>query len=325
MKLSIPVAVALALALIAAPLAVEAQPAGKVPVIGFLAIGTPRLPYFEAFREGLRDLGYMEGQNVRVEARFAETSKGLPDLAAELVRLKVDVIVVVGGAPAAASRAVTGTIPIVLGASPDPVEAGFVASLARPGGNITGMSWLSSELAGKRLELLKEVVPGVRRVAVLSNPDHPGERLDWRELQAAARGVGMSLQYLVVRGPGDFDAAFTAIGNERAEAIVPVPDAVTLVARQRIADFALKARLPTVAAWSEFTDAGCLISYGPNLYNEYRRLATYAHRILRGANPAELPVERPTKFELVINLKTAKALGLTMPPSLLLRADRIIE
>jgi putative ABC transport system substrate-binding protein len=307
------------------PLTAEAQRAAKIARVGFLAIGSPQLPYYLAFREGMRDLGYNDGHNLVLEARFSQDARGLDELAIDLVRLKVDVIVVVGGAPAEAARRATKTIPIVLGASPDPVEAGFVASHSRPGGNITGMSWMSSELAGKRLEFLREIVPNITRVAVLSNPDHPGERLDWREIQAAAQATGLSVQYVVVRGPGDFDAAFEAVRQGRAEALVPVPDAVTLVNRKRIADFALAARLPTVAGWSEFPESGCLLSYGPNLRNEYRGLARYVDRILKGAFPATMPIERPSRFQLVINLKTAKTLGLTIPQGMISRADQVIE
>jgi putative ABC transport system substrate-binding protein len=318
------VIVSLILALLAAPLAAGAQRAGRIARVGFLAIGSPQLPYYLAFRQGMQDLGYNE-QNFALEARFSRDARGLDELAVELIGLPVEVIVVVGGAPAAAARRATKTIPIVLGASPDPVEAGFVTSHARPGGNITGMSWMSSEMAGKRLEILREIVPHVMRVAILSNPDHPGERLDWRELQTAARATQLSLQYVAVRGPQDFDAAFEAIRRERAEALVAVPDAVTLVNSKRIADFALATRIPTVAAWSEFTRNGCLVSYGPNLRREYRSLARYVDRILKGASPATMPIERPTTVELVINLKTARAIGLTIPPLVLARADEIIE
>lgn len=317
--------VTLALGVSLGALTTEAQQAGKSARVGFLAIGSPQLPYYLAFREGMRDLNYNEAQNLVLEARFSQDARGLNELAIDLVRRKVDVIVVAGGAPAEAAKRATRNIPIILGASPDLVEAGFVASQARPGGNITGMSWMSSELAGKRLELLRQIVPSVTRVAVLSNPDHPGEHLDWRELQVAAQAMQISLQYVVVRGPNDFDAAFEAIRRSAAEALVAVPDAVTLVNRKRIADFALAAGLPTVAAWSEFTESGCLLSYGPNLRSEYRSLARYVDRVLKGATPATIPIERPSRFELVINVKTAKALGLTIPQSTLVRADQVIQ
>jgi ABC-type uncharacterized transport system substrate-binding protein len=319
------VVISLTLGVFLGPRNTEAQQVGKTARVGFLAIGSPQLPYYLGFREGMQNLGYNEAQNLILETRFSHDAQGLDDLATDLVRRKVDVIVVVGGAPAAAARRATQTIPIVLGASPDPVEAGFVASHARPGGNITGMSWMSSELAGKRLELLREIAPHVKRVAVLSNPDHPGERLDWRELQAAAPATRLSLQYLVVRGPNDFDAAFEAVRRGGAEALVLVPDAVTLVNRKRIADFALAARLPTIAAWSEFAESGCLLSYGPNLRKEYRNLARYVDRILKGATPATIPIERPSTFQLVINVKVARELGLTVAQSMLSRADQIIE
>ncbi len=315
----------LTLGILAAPLPAETQP--RVARVGILSIASAPSPYVEALREGLRELGYVEGRNLTTEVRFAGTGgKPLAEHAAELVGLKVDVIVAVGGGAAVeAAKRVTTTTPIVMGASPDPVEAGFVSSLARPGGNVTGMSWLSSELSGKRLELLREIVPAVTRVGVLSNPSHPGEQLDRRELRLAAERLGIWLQYLPVKGSADFEHAFAALLRERAEAIVPVPDAVTLFQRNQLAEFALKHRLPTIASWREFTEAGCLMSYGPNLREGYKRLAGYVDRILKGAKPADLPVEQPMKFELVINLKTAKALSLTIPQSVLIRADQVIE
>ena len=318
--------VTFALGLLLAPLAADAQQAAKVPRVGFLTLGSPPSPYFEALREGLRGLGYVEGRTITIEPRFAEGKvEKLADHATELVRLKVNVILAVGGASVQAAKNATSTIPIVMGFSGDPVEARFVVSLARPGGNITGLSFLSSELAGKRLELLKEVTPGISRVAVLSNPDHPGEQFDWRQAQAAARVLAMALQYVVVRGPKDFDNAFATMSRERVNAILVFPDALTLSHRKQIAEFAVKAQVPMISGWREFTDAAGLMSYGPSLRDGLRRAATYVDKILKGAKPADLPVEQPTRFELVINMKTAKALGLTIPQSMFIRADEVIQ
>jgi putative ABC transport system substrate-binding protein len=315
----------LIIGLLAALVATEAQPVGKTPRVGFLAIGSPSSPYLAAFREGLRGLGYIEGQTITIDSRFADTQDGLVPLASELTRRNVDVMVVIGGTALRAARQATSTTPIVGGFSPDPVEAGWAVSLARPGGNITGMTFLSPELAGKRLEVLKEVLPGIARVAVLSNPGHGGYGQDWGELQVAARSVRVALQNLPVRGPGDLDKAFAAMNSERPDALMAVPDALTVQHRGRIAEFALRARLPTMHGWREFTDAGGLMSYGPSLRDGYQRLATFVDKILRGTAAADLPIERPTRFELVINVKTAKALGLTIPQSVLLRADDVIE
>ena len=314
------------LGILVASLASDAQQPRKVPRIGFLDPGSRSSPYFEGFSEGLRELGYVEGQTIVLEPRFAEgRAERLADLATELVRLNVEVITAVGGASIQAARSVTKTIPIVMGFSGDSVEAGFVVSLARPGGNITGLSFFSSELAGKRLELLKEAVPEVSRVAVLSNPLHPGERIDWRETQAAAQSLSVALQYIAVRGPNDFDDAFAKITKERADGLFVIPDGLTLTHRDKVAAFAVKTRVPMMAAYSEFTKAGGLMSYGPNLRDSWRRAAVFVDKILKGMKPADLPVEQPVKFELVINLKTAKALGLTLPPTLLFQADEVIQ
>jgi putative tryptophan/tyrosine transport system substrate-binding protein len=316
----------LALALFMAPLAADAQQPKKSPRIGFLDFSPRSSPYYEGFREGLRELGYVEEQTIALEPRFAEGKpERLTDFAGELVRLNVDVITAVGGGSIHAAKSVTTTIPIVMGYSGDSVEAGFVESLARPGGNITGVSFFSSELAGKRLELLKAVVPEASRVAVLSNPAHPGEHIDWRETQVAARRLNIALQYVVVRGPRDFEDAFAQITAERADGLFVIPDALTLAHRGKIAEFAVKTRVPMMAAWSEFTKAGGLMSYGPNLRDSFRHAAVFVDKILKGAKPADLPVEQPTTFELVINLKTAQALGLTIPPSLLFQADEVIR
>jgi putative ABC transport system substrate-binding protein len=318
--------VTLTLGILGASLVSDAQQPKKVPRIGVLDPGSQSSPYFAGFKEGLRELGYVEGQTIALEPRFAEGQvERLPDLATELVRLHVEVITAVGGASIQAARSVTQTIPIVMAFSGDSVEAGFVASLARPGGNITGVHFFSAELAGKRLELLKAVVPEVARVAVLSNPLHPGEHIDWRETQAAAQRLSVAVQYLAVRGPNDFDDAFAKIIAERADGLFVIPDYLTLTHRAKVAAFAVKTRLPMMAAWSEFTKAGGLMSYGPNLRDSLRRAAIFVEKILKGAQPGDLPVEQPLKFELVINLKTAEALSLTIPPTLLFQADEVIR
>jgi putative ABC transport system substrate-binding protein len=304
----------------------DAQQLRKIPRVGFLDPSPPSSPYYDGFREGLRELGYVEAQTITLEPRFAEGHpERLPDLVTELVRLNVDVITAVGGGAIQAARSVTTTIPIVMGYSGDSVEAGFVVSLARPGGNITGVSFFSSELAGKRLELLKAIVPDVSRVAVLSNPAHPGEHIDWRETQVAARRLGVALHYVTVRGPHDFDDAFTQITAAHVDGLFVIPDALTVAHRGKVVEFAVKARVPMMAAWSEFTKAGGLISYGPNLRDSFRHAAVFVDKILKGTKPADLPVEQPTKFELVINLKTAQALGVAIPPTLLFQADEVIK
>ncbi len=333
MKLTVRALTVVALALLAAPLAAEAQQAGKVPRIGFLhssAAPTPTAPRpsVDAFRQGLRDLGYMEGQNLLIEWRWAEEKlERLPALAAELVRLKVDLIyVVVCGAPLNAARQATNTIPIVIGAcNDDLVGLGLVKSLARPGGNITGVSKLTPELSAKRLDLLKQVAPNVSRVAVLWNPAYSDWSGDWRELRAAARALGVTVQSVEFRGPGEFEGAFTTMTREGAEAVIAFSDSVIYSFPQRVADLAARHRIPAMYAYREITEAGGLMSYGPSLPDLYFRSATYVAKILKGAKPADLPVEQPTKFELVINLKTARALGLTIPPSVLMRADKVIE
>ena len=280
-----------------------------------------------AFRQGLRELGWIEGQNLVIEHRFAEgRAERFPDLAAALVRLRVDVIVTSSGEPAilAAKRATT-TTPIVMAISGDPVETGLVASLARPGGNVTGLTILATEVAGKRLELLKEAVPRASRVAVLWNAAYPGKAFELRETQAAARVLGVSLWPVEVREPNDLPGAFSAIARAGPDALITFADPLTNTERRRIVDFAVRNRLPMISAVRPFADEGGLMTYGPNIADMCRRAATYVDKILKGAKPADLPVEQPTKFDLVINLKTAKALGLTIPPSVLLRADRVIE
>jgi ABC-type uncharacterized transport system substrate-binding protein len=317
--------------LLAAPLAAEAQQAAKVPRIGYLALNRAANPHLrEAFREGLRDLGYVEGRNLVIEYRDAEGKpERLPALAAELVALKVDVIVTGGGTrPALAAKQATKTIPIVFASAGDPVTDGLVTSLARPGGNVTGSSLLAPELVGKSLELLTQTVPGVRRVAFLWQPGAMDERTEkdmLKRAEVAARALGVRLQLLEARGPADFDRAFSEMTRAHAGALTVLPSAMFFSERRRLVDLAAKNRLPAGYTQREFVDAGGLMAYGPSLAGLFRHAATYVDKILKGAKPADLPVEQPTKFELVINLKTAKALGLTIPPSLLARADEVIQ
>ena len=317
--------------LLAAPLAADAQQAGKVPRIGFLRTTSPsdRPHLLDAFRQGLRELGWVEGQNIVIGYRFAEGRLDrLPDLAAELVRLKVDLIVSGGTQGVTAAKNATETIPIVMIAgSADPVGLGLIASLARPGGNITGVSYSVGglEILGKQLELLKETVPKIRRMAILSNAANPIQPLAIRDVNVAARSLGVQLQLLEARGPNEFDAAFAAMATERVGALLVLSDTIFNSHRTRLADLAARSRLPAAYGVRESVEAGGLMSYGPSLRDLYRRSATFVDKILKGAKPADLPVEQPTKFELVINLKTAKALGLTIPPSLLGRADEVIQ
>jgi putative ABC transport system substrate-binding protein len=317
------------LAILSAPHAPEAQPPAKVPRIGMLWFGSPVVgpsPHLEAFRQGLRELGYTEGQNIVIEARHAAMRPALlPDLAANLVLSKVEVIVAAGDPAIHAARHATSTIPIVMVAGADPVGSGLVASLARPGGNLTGSSALSPELSGKRLQLLTEALPGVSRVAVLWNPADPAKALDVRETQAAGQALGVQLQLLEVRGSEEFERAFAAMTTEHAEALITLGDPLTVSHRMRIVDLAAKSRLPTMYDVREFVEAGGLMAYGPSLPDLFRHAAAYVDKILKGAKPGTLPVEQPMKFELIINLKTAKALGLTIPPSVLFLADRVIQ
>jgi len=283
-------------------------------------------PLLDAFRGGLRDLGYVEGQNVVIEYRWSEgRNERFPDLATDLVRLNVAVIVTQGAPAVQAAKAATSTIPIVMAALGDPVGTGVVASLARPGANITGLSLLDTELDGKRIELLKETVPGLTRLAILWSANDPGMTLAFSRVEAAARTLGLSLQSVAVREAGDFPGAFQAAGAGRAEALIVTAQPFTIRHRAQILDLAAKHRLPAMYTLRGFVDAGGLMAYGPSLSDLHRRAASYVDKILRGVKPTDLPVEQPTKFELLINLKTAKALGLTIPPSLLLRADQVIE
>ena len=322
--------VTLTLSLLAAPLAADAQQAGKVPRIGFLGVTSPsdRPSHLDAFRQRLRELGWVEGQNIVIDYRYAEGRVDrLPDLAAELVRLKVDLIVASAGTQAAtAAKNATETIPIVMIYVRDPVGTGLIASLARPGENVTGVSGSAGlELFAKQLELLKETVPKIRRVAILSNPANAYHPLANREVTVAARSLGVQLQLLEARGPTEFDGAFAAMATERVEALLVVSDAIFNSHRTRLADLAARSRLPAAYGVRESVEAGGLMSYGPSILDSYRQAATYVDKILKGAKPADLPVEQPMKFELVLNLKTAEALGLTIPPLILFQADEVIR
>jgi putative tryptophan/tyrosine transport system substrate-binding protein len=318
------------LALGATPLAAEAQQAAKVARIGYLAADRAANPrQHEAFRQGLRELGYVEGRNLVIEYRDAEGKlEQFPTLAAELVALKVDVIVTSGTLAALAAKQATRTLPIVFSPAADPVASGLVTSLARPGGNVTGLSLLYSELVGKWLEQLKQAIPGVSRVAVLWQPGAFGERTEkdiLKRAEVAARALGMQLQFVEARGPENFDRAFSEMTRARAGALTVLSSNMFVSERRRLVDLAAKNRLPAVYNVREYVDAGGLMAYGPNLADLYRRAATYVDKILKGTKPGDLPVEQPTKFELVINLKTAKTLGLTIPPSLLQRADEVVQ
>ena len=310
--------------LLAVPLAAEAQQARKVPRVGVLAGQSAEIsPPILTLREGLRELGYVEGQNIAIEWRWAQgKDERYPDLAAELVNLKVDVIVAPTTAGAQAAQRATKTIPIVMGFVSDPVALGLVANLARPGGNITGVA-VQPEMAGKRLQLLREAAPTVARIAVLNDPSQPGT--DLRETEAAARALGVQLQAWKVRSGGELDRAFTAIARAHAAGMIILPGTTVFAYRAHIARLAVEHHLPTLAWARALAEAGCLMSYGANLSDAVRRAAYFVDKILKGAKPADLPVAQPAKFELVINLKTAKALGLTIPQSVLLRADHLIQ
>ncbi len=315
-------------AILAAPLTAEAQQAPKVARIGHLSLAaSPHLR--DAFLQGLRDLGYVEGRNVVIEYRDAERKpERFPALAAELVALKVDVIVASGTLAALAAKQATRTFPIVFSPAGDPVGSGLVTSLARPGGNVTGLSAFAPELVGKRLELLKQALPVVSRVAVLWQPGAFGERTEkdtLKRAEVAARALGVRLQFVEARSPADFDRAFSDMTGARADALTVLVSNMFNSERRRLVDLAAEKRLPAVYAVREIVDAGGLMCYGPNLADLNRRAATYVDKILKGAKAADLPVEQPTKFELIINLKTAKSLGLTIPQSVLARADEVIR
>jgi putative tryptophan/tyrosine transport system substrate-binding protein len=321
----------LSLALLAGPLTAESQRLAKMYRIGILAQFGPNMPesarLWDGLLQGLRELGYVQGENLVVEGRYAEGKyERLPSLAVELVRLPVDVIVAPAPPAAETARRATSTIPIVLTNHPDPVGSGLATSLGRPGGNVTGLSSLAPELLGKQSQLLKEAVPRHSRVGVLSNPTNPLlHARSVKELEVAARSLGFGLQVLEARAPSDFAGAFLAMTNESVDALIITSDPMFFTERARIAELALKHRLPTITAQRVYVEAGGLMAYGPDVRDQFRRAATYVDKILRGARPGDLPIEQPAKFELVINLKTAKALGLTIPQSVLLRAEEVIQ
>ena len=316
----------LALGILVAPLAAEAQPPGKVYRIGYLATIPPPAHLWEALLDGLRERGYLEGRNLVFERRFSEGhAERFPELAAELVRLRVDCIIVPTTPAALAAKHATQTIPIVMTTAIDPVGAGLVTSLARPSGNLTGLSALSPELSGKRLALLQEVVPGLTRVAVLWNAANPANAAAWHETQAAGRALGLQLHSQEVRAPQDLEEAFARMAQARPEGLLVLGDALLGMHRPQIAAFATQQHLPSMFATREWVVAGGLMSYGASFSDLFRRAATYVDKLLKGAKPADLPVEQPMQFELVINLKTAKALGITIPQSTLFQATEVIQ
>ena len=315
----------------AGPLAIAADPpTKKMPRVGYISPGSPsdpvRLHRFEIFQQGMRELGYVDGRNLSLEPRWAGNAHDrYPALAAELVRMKVDVIVTIGGEATQAARQATRSIPIVMSNVTDPLGSGLVSGLAHPGGNVTGTSMMAPDLVAKQLELLKEVVPRVSHIALLWNPANPGSAAQLREADTTARAMGRRLRVLEARDHGEIDRAFVTMAKEQPGALVVLADAIFIDERRQVADLAAKSRLPAVYGMSDYADVGGLMIYGVNLPAMHRRAATFVDKILKGANPANVPVEQPNAFELVINLKTAKALGLTIPPSLLARADQVIE
>jgi len=328
--------IALGAGALAAPFGSFAQQqAAKISRVGLLSPGAPfdagRNPsalavLFGALRESLRELGYGEGRNIVIESRWAEGKYDqLPRLAAELIGLKVDVIVTYGTPAAQAAQRATGTIPIVMAGIIDPVASGLIRNLARPGGNITGQSMMSPDLVAKQLEMLKEVVPKLSRVALLSNPANPGNAPQVQYGQDAGRALGLQIQALKASNPGDIDRAFSVMSEERAGGLVVLVDAALLDHRARIVDLAARSHLPAMYGLSDYTEAGGLMAYGPNRLAMFQHAATYVDKILKGAKPGDLPVEQPTKFELIVNMKTVKALGIKIPDSIMLRADKIIE
>ncbi len=307
---------------------VEGQQPKKVPQIGFLSAASPAAlsARTDAFRQGLRELGYVEGKNIVIESRHVVGKLDrLSELAAELVRLKVDVIVTTGPTSTRAAKEATVMIPIVMAFDSDPVGSGFIASLARPGGNITGLATLAPEISGKQLELLKEIVPRLSRVAVLGTSTQPGNAQALREVEVAAGAFGVKVQYLDVGGPKDIETAFRAATKGRDDAVVALARPVLNSQRTQVAEFAVKSRLPAIYPWPEFVQDGGLMSYGTSFLDLFRRAATYVDKILKGTKPADLPVEQPIKFELVINLKAAKQIGLTIPQNVLARANEVIR
>jgi putative ABC transport system substrate-binding protein len=307
-----------------APRVAAAQPQRVPPPrIGWISTEPEPDPFLGGFREGLRRHGYIEGQNLVLELRYARDLDVLRRAVTDLAQSKAAFIVSSG--PAIRATRTARGIPVLFAISGDPVELGLAASLARPGGDFTGLTFLSLEVAGKRVELLKQAVPPMRTLAVLSNTDHPGERAERRATEEAARALGLAVSYIPFSGAAQLEAGLAAVREAKASAMVVFPEGATMVAREKIAQFAIDQRVPAMFGWSEYADAGGLMSYGANQRDAYVRLAAYADRLLRGTRPADLPIEQPTTFELVLNLKTAKAIGLTIPPALLQRADRVIE
>jgi ABC-type uncharacterized transport system substrate-binding protein len=305
-----------------------AQQPTKIPRIAFLGTASASVvaTRVEAFREGLRELGYVEGKNIVMEYRFGEgKSNEVTTLAVELARSKVDVIVTAGSAGTRSAKEATVTIPIVMGNEGDPVASGFVASLARPGGNITGMSNLSPEISGKQLEILKDIVPKLSRVATLGNLTTPGNAQALKEIELASRVLGVQVQYLEVKGSADFEVAFRSASKGRADAVILLPNPVATFDRKQVVKLAVKSRVPAIYHSIEFVEDGGLMTYSANITDLFRRAATYVDKILKGAKPADLPVEQPKKFEFIINLKAAKQIGLTIPPNVLARADKVIK
>jgi putative ABC transport system substrate-binding protein len=318
--------VILALGFLLTSFSSDAQQVEKVPRIGILETGSPTTPNFEAFRQGLRDLGYVEGQNIMLEHRYAEGRfERLPNFAAELVHLKVDVLVTGGSQPVQVLKHATSTIPIVGVALADPVGTGFAASFARPGGNVTGLAFQNADLSTKRLELLKEAAPEVTRIAVLWDIHNPASESAVRATEEAARSLGLQLHLLEVQGPYDFDSTFDAAHKGRAQALLQVGSPLFNTHRKTLLDLVAKSRLPATCESRAFVVEGCLMAYGPSFADMWRRAATYVDKILKGTKPGDLPMEQPMKFELVINLKTAQALGLTLPPSILFQADEVLQ
>jgi putative ABC transport system substrate-binding protein len=320
----------LCLAVLTTPLAVEAQPAAKIWRVGFLTSGFKEAPGsnpgLASLTQGLRDLGYIEGRNLSLEVRYAEgRTERFSSLATELINLKVDVLVAASTPAALAAKQATTTIPVVMAAVGEPLQVKLVNSLAHPGGNITGLSLIAPELAAKRLDLLKQALPRLSRITVLWNSANQGMLARFQETQVGAQSLGVVLQSVTVQSPDDFQPLFATMSKEPPEALLVLADTVTVANRQHAVEFAARSRVPAIYETRVFVDAGGLMSYGVNMADHYRRTATYVDKIIKGAKPADLPVEQPTKFELVINLKTAKALGLTIPPSVLARADEVIQ
>ena len=321
-------AVVLSVSLTFAPLAAEAQPPGRVYRIGILlAAPISQYPPLDAFLQGMRDLDYVEGRNVIIEYRSTDPHRldRLPALAADLVSRKMDIIFAIATGPAQAAKDATKTIPIVFALANDPVNAGLVASLARPGSNLTGLTNTGPDISAKRLQLLKEMLPQISHIALLWNASNPMVARQVSETEVAARTLKVQLHVVAIRGPNDFESAFSAITKARVSGLVVIADVLTAAHRERIAALAIKNRLPVISEFRNFADSGALLTYGPSAPDAGRRAAYFVDKILKGAKPADLPVEQPTKFELVINLKTAKALGLTIPQTVLLQADQVIE